>query len=320
LSPGKSGRSAIASLRAHLLVRFLKLTVKRRLARAHDLAAERKTTNRVWFGAPKGVAIRAEALGGVAGEWLRTGAGTGPTLIYIHGGAYVMCSPATHRPLTGAFAEAGFAVYAPDYRLAPEHPFPAALDDVVAVYRALLDRGTAPSRIVLGGESAGGGLVLALLLRLRAQNLPLPAAAVVFSPWTDLAATGPSLRTNSGRDAMFDGSTVASTAELYLGEALSTDPLASPLYGDFAGLPPLLIHVGADEVLRDDSTRLAERAEAAGLDVTLKIWPVVPHGWQVFQALIPEARRSVAEAAAFLHSRIAAEASAAPRQAARSRA
>jgi monoterpene epsilon-lactone hydrolase len=321
----RPGRPAIASLRAHLLVQILKRMVKPRIARADNLATERRIANRVWRGPPRGVAIAPERLGGVAGEWLSAHDGEQPTLIYIHGGAYVLCSPRTHRPLTGAFARRGFRVFAPDYRLAPEQPFPAALDDVVAVYRALLDRSIPPGRIVLGGESAGGGLVLSLMLRLRALGLPLPAAAVVFSPWTDLAATGASLQANSGRDAMFDGATVARAAKLYLGEASPRDPLASPVYADLAGLPPLLIHVGADEVLRDDSTRVAADARAAGVDVTLAIWPVVPHGWQVFQGLIPEARHSVEQAVAFLKSHVAAAGSVAPpaheqRQAARSRA
>jgi monoterpene epsilon-lactone hydrolase len=321
----RPGRPAIASLRAHLLVQILKRTVKRRLARANDLAAERRIANRVWRRPPRGVTVRPERLGGVPGEWLSARDVDEPVLLYIHGGAYVMCSPATHRALTGAFARWGFRVYAPDYRLAPEHPFPAALDDVVAVYSALLARGLAPNRIVLGGESAGGALVLSLMLRLRALGLPQPAAAIAFSPWTDLAATGPSLTVNTARDAMFDGATVARTAQLYLGEASPRDPLASPLFADLAGLPPLLIHVGADEVLRDDSTRLAAKAKAAGVDVTLEIWPVVPHGWQVFHGLIPEARHSVERAAAFLNRHVDA-ASEVPRpaiespQAARSRA
>lgn len=299
--------------------------MKRRLALADDLAAERRIANRVWRRPPRGVVITPERLGGVPGEWLSATGADQPVLLYIHGGAYVMCSPATHRALTGAFARRGFQVYAPDYRLAPEHPFPAALDDAVAVYRALLARGIVPGRILLGGESAGGALVLSLMLRLRELGLPLPAAAVTFSPWTDLAATGASLQANSTRDAMFDGATVARTAQLYLGEASPRDPLASPLFADLAGLPPLLIHVGADEVLRDDSTRLAARARAAGMLVELETWPVVPHGWQVFQGLIPEAGRSVEQAAAFLRSHVKAaedlpQLAMETRQAARSRA
>jgi acetyl esterase/lipase len=154
--------------------------------------------------------------------------------------------------------------------------------------------------MVVAGESAGGGLALSLMLALRAAGVPLPAAAALFSPWTDLAATGDSIRTNSGRCAMFNGPDVAASARYYLGDTDPRNPLASPLYADLAGLPPLLIHAGADEVLRDDSTRLAERARAAGVPVELKIWPVVPHAWQLAPHLIPEARQSLRESAAFL--------------------
>ncbi len=226
-------------------------------------------------------------------------------LLYLHGGGYFGCSAETHRPITSFFALQDFRVFAPDYRLAPENRFPAAVEDAVAFYRALLNMGYSPKRIVVSGESAGGGLALSLMLALRAAGVPLPAAAALFSPWTDLAATGDSIRTNSDRCAMFDGAGVAFSARYYLGDADPRNPLASPLYADLAGLPPLLIHVGADEVLLDDSTRLAERARAAGVSVELKIWPVVPHAWQLVPHLVPEARQSLRESAAFLRTHAA---------------
>jgi acetyl esterase/lipase len=142
------------------------------------------------------------------------------------------------------------------------------------------------------------------MLSVRSAGLPLPAAAALFSPWTDLAATGDSIRTNTNRCAMFEGASVAFSARYYLGDTDPRNPLASPLYADLAGLPPLLIHVGADEVLLDDSTRLAERARAAGVSVELKIWPVVPHAWQLAPHLIPEARQSLRESGAFLHAQV----------------
>ncbi|HEV1993284.1 MAG TPA: alpha/beta hydrolase [Candidatus Acidoferrum sp.] len=226
-------------------------------------------------------------------------------LLYLHGGGYFGCSAESHRSITVFFALQGFRVFAPDYRLAPENRFPAAVEDAVAVYRALLSTGYPSQRIVIAGESAGGGLALSLMLALRAASVPLPAAAALFSPWTDLAATGDSIRTNTDRCAMFIGADVAASARYYLGDTDPRNPLASPLYADLSGLPPLLIHVGADEVLRDDSTRLAERARAAGVPVELKIWPVVPHAWQLAPHLIPEARHSLRESAAFFSTRVA---------------
>jgi acetyl esterase/lipase len=227
-------------------------------------------------------------------------------LLYLHGGGYFACSAETHRPITAFFALYGFRVFALDYRLAPENRFPAAADDAVAFYRSLLSAGYPPQRIVLSGESAGGGLALSLMLALRAAGVPLPVAAALFSSWTDLAATGDSIRTNTHRCAMFDGAGVAFSARYYLGDTDPRNPLASPLYADLASLPLLLIHGGADEVLCDDSTRLAERAQAAGVPVELNIWPVVPHAWQLAPHLIPEARQSLRESAAFLRAHSAA--------------
>jgi acetyl esterase/lipase len=163
-----------------------------------------------------------------------------------------------------------------------------------------LSGGHSPERIVVGGDSAGGGLAVALLLALREAGVRLPSGAALFSPWTDLAATGESIRTNADRCAMFHGPSIGYSARYYLGEADPRTPLASPLYADLTGLPPLLIHVGADEILLDDSTRLAERARAAGVKTELKIWPVVPHAWQLAAGKIPEARQSLRESAAFL--------------------
>jgi len=191
----------------------------------------------------------------------------------------------------------------------PFPPFPAALDDAVTAYRALVADGVDPRRMAVLGESSGGGLVLAMLLKLRDEGFPLPAAAVALSPWTDLAATGDSVRTNADRCAMFNGPDIGPSARYYLGDTDPRNPLASPLYADLAGLPPLLIHVGEDEVLRDDSIRLAERARSAGVRVELKVWPVVPHAWQLAPHKVPEARQSLRESAAFLHKLVDSEAS-----------
>jgi len=295
-----------ASLQARLSVWIVKWRVKRRLKGVRDYRVARKILRPDPYKVPPAVQISPAPLGGVPGERLEGPSPGNTVLLYLHGGGYFGCSAESHRPITVFFALQGFRVFAPDYRLAPENQFPAAVDDVVAVYRALLSAGYPPERIVIAGESAGGGLTLSLMLALRSAGVPLPAAAALYSPWTDLAATGDSIRTNSDRCAMFCGSDVAASARYYLGDTDPRNPLASPLYADLTGLPPLLIHVGADEVLRDDSTRLTERARAAGVPVDLKIWPVVPHAWQLAPHLIPEARQSLRESAAFFHAHSAA--------------
>jgi monoterpene epsilon-lactone hydrolase len=294
------------SLQARLSVWIVKWRVKRRLKGVRDYRIARRILHPDPYKVPSAVQVSLLHLGGIPGERLESQEPGDNALLYLHGGGYFACSAETHRPITAFFALQGFRVFAPDYRLAPENRFPAAVEDAVAFYRALLSAGYPPQRIVVAGESAGGGLTLALLLALRAAGVPLPAAAALFSPWTDLAATGDSILKNTGRCAMFDGAGVAYSARYYLGDTDPRHPIASPLYADLAGLPPLLIHVGADEVLLDDSTRLAERARAAGVPVELKIWPVVPHAWQLVPHLIPEARQSLRESAAFLRAHVAA--------------
>ena len=255
---------------------------------------------------PRGVLVRPAHGAPVPAEWvephpLPPGGSPRRVLVYLHGGAYIFCSPRTHRPLTTFLARHIPArVFVPDYRLAPEHPFPAALEDALACLRWLVAQGTAPGDLVLAGDSAGGGLALAALLALREAGETLPAAAACLAPWTDLAATGRSVMANSESDAWVYGETVAMGAAVYLGTTPATHPLASPLYADLRGLPPLLIHVSASEVLLDDSVRLAAQARAAGVPVTLKVWPGLPHVWQGFVPFIPEARQSLREIADFL--------------------
>ena len=229
-----------------------------------------------------------------------------PVLLYLHGGGYIACSPETHRSLVSSLVRrVRGRAFVPRYRLAPEHPFPAALDDALAAYRYLLDvERIAPGQIVIAGDSAGGGLALALALAIRDAQWPNPAALVAFCPWTDLAATGASLEENSERCAMFAGETIRRAARFYVGDADATLPLISPLYGDFRGLPPMLVHASEDEVLRDDAVRVAEAARQAGVDVELQLWPHVPHVWQAFAAVLPEARASLAAATRFVLARM----------------
>lgn len=242
------------------------------------------------------------------GEWLEHAAARDAvrTVFYCHGGGYYFCSPASHRPLVfGLAARSGARTFSLDYRLAPEHPFPAALDDALAAYRALLAEGTPPDSIVVAGDSAGGGLALATLVALRDAGDPLPAAGVLFSPWTDLAATGSTIETNDGLDPMFCGAAIGRAARFYVGETDPTHPYLSPLYADLSGLPPLLIQASSTEVLLDDARRVAERARAADVEVELEIWPKMPHVWHLWTPFVPEARQALERAAQFvrLHAR-----------------
>jgi len=225
-------------------------------------------------------------------------------VLFLHGGAFIIGSPKLYRHLTWRLASAANArLLAVDYRLAPEHPFPAALEDAFTAYNWLLTRGADPCRIAVVGDSAGGGLVFSLLLRLRDEGYPLPAAAAALSPWTDLALTGASLRLNATCDPMLGADDPPLFVSDYLAGADPRAPYVSPLYGDPAGLPPTIIQVGSDEVLRDDAVRMADRMRAAGCHVELEIWPRMPHVWHVFVPLIPEARRAIERVGAFVRER-----------------
>jgi acetyl esterase/lipase len=226
-------------------------------------------------------------------------------ILYLHGGAYVFGSPELYRDFVWRIAKRARAkVVFIDYRLAPEFPFPAALEDATAVYRALVASGVDPRRIAIAGDSAGGGLAFATLLKLRDDGLPMPAAAVALSPWTDLALNGPSVATNAEADPIYEIGAAREFAGYYLAGADPRTPYASPLYGDLAGLPPSLIQVGSDEAQLDDSVRMAERLRAAGCEVDLKIWPHMPHAWQLFARLLPEARQAIEEIGEFLRAKL----------------
>lgn len=253
--------------------------------------------------APKGVTAEPVSLGGRDAEWLTADGGVeDATVLYMHGGGYCIGSLATHRHLAGRLAVAtGCRVVTLDYRLAPEHPFPAAVDDACAAYRDLLAGGVQPHRMAVAGDSAGGGLAIALLLALRAARTPLPAAAVCLSPWADLTQSSPSYVHRADRDPMVSKASLDGMARAYLGDTDPTTDLASPLFGDLTGLPPVRIEVGDSEVLVDDSTGLASRLGAAGVDVSLVVWPDLIHVFQAFPgALLPEADASIAGIGAFL--------------------
>jgi len=258
-----------------------------------------------FFPPPEGTVEDATIVGGVPGLWVRApGATDDITLLYLHGGGYAIGSPNTHRGLIGSLSAAiGGRVLAPDYRLAPEQPFPAAVDDAVAVYRALVET-TPAERVAIGGDSAGGGLTLALLVALRDAGDRLPACAFALSPWTDLASTGATMSTRAEDDPLISLEGTQFGSAHYLAGADPKHPLASPLYADLHGLPPLLIQAGDAEVLLDDSVRLAARARECGVDVTLDVWPEMIHVWQFFAGQVPEADDAIGKIAAFVRSRI----------------
>ncbi len=257
---------------------------------------------------PAGVKLTRVDAGGVPAEWNEApGARLDRAVVYYHGGGYCMGSLATHRGLTARLAQlAGLRVLSVDYRLAPEHPHPAAVDDAVAAYRFALDQGLEPEQLALAGDSAGGGLTVAALLAIRDRGLPLPACGAGISAWTDMTASGDSVKTKADEDPMIAGlDALQPMIEAYVAGGDRKAPLASPLFADLAGLPPLLLQVGSAEVLLDDSTRLAERAEAAGVDVTLKVWQDMFHVWHAFAEMLPEGMEATQELADWVNARLA---------------
>jgi len=288
--------------------RFHPHTVQSTISVEH---ARKMTAKRIWSPRiPRGWQL-SEQYGPTAsplrGEWLEpladsTRLAPARTILYLHGGGYYFCSPRSHRSLVFELAtRANARTFSLDYRLAPEHRFPAALDDSLAAYRRMLAAGTPAGSIVIAGDSAGGGLALATLAALRDAGDALPAGALLLSPWTDLAATGESIRTNDGRDPMFSGPAIARGAAIYLGNTAATHPYASPLYAEMSGLPPLFVQAGSTEVLLDDARRVVEKARAAGVSVEFEIWPDMPHVWQIFAPFIPEACKALDGAAGFVH-------------------
>jgi epsilon-lactone hydrolase len=305
-----------ASWQARLVSQLIRWRIRRRTWGANEQELTRRA--RKLFGTPsrwaerrsRGLDISTVRMGVVSGERVappdtddRQG-----VVLYLHGGGYVACSARKHRPITAALARrTRFSVFAPDYRRAPESRFPAALDDVCDAYRSLLDRGIAPRQIAVAGDSAGGGLVLGLLLRTREHGWPMPAGAVVFSPWTDMTGSRPSVRANDGRCSMFRPENTAQFAAAYLGSTPRTNPFASPLLADLHGLPPLLAQVGAEELLLDDSRDLVNRLHEAGNEAVLEIYPPgVFHCWQMLDGLIPEAGEALRSASQFILSHIRA--------------
>ena len=251
---------------------------------------------------PEDVSAKSGELGGVPVVTVET-PGTDPSVavLYFHGGAYALGSAADSVGLAADVSRRAAArAISVDYRLAPEHPFPAALDDAVAAYRALLDSGVPSAKIAIVGDSAGGGLVAATLVALKDAGLPQPSSATVFSPWADLTVSGTSASTKASLDPALTPKALRTRARDYLGERDTATPLASPIFADLTGLAPLLIQVGSHEILLDDAVRLASRAADHDVQVELQVWPEVPHVFQGFAALLDDADRALLAAAAFI--------------------
>ena len=243
---------------------------------------------------------------GISAEWIMApNAHPDRVVVYLHGGGFVMASVDTHRGLMGRISRSAEArVLGVNYRLAPEFPFPAALEDATAAYRWLIANQTKALHIAIAGDSAGGGLCLSTLIALRNARDPLPAAAVCLSPWVDMEATGKSMTTKAKTDPVNQRDGLLSNAKRYLGEGDRRAPLVSPLYADLTNLPPLLIQVGEAEVLLDDARRLAERAKRYGVDVDLEVWPEMIHVWQLFAAVLPEAQQAIQQIGAFIRAHV----------------
>lgn len=289
------------SLRARFVNLALRLIEKPRLANTdspEDLRRGFERSAWLYFHGPRGSRYEPGDLGGVpALKVTGPGAGDAQVLFYLHGGGYVMGSPATHKAMLARLSQlTGRVAWLPGYRKAPEHPFPAAVEDALAAWQALT-REVPPDRIVLGGDSAGGGLALALLGEICRKDLPRPAACFAFSPLTDMTFSGPSFTENARSEAMLPVSRARDMEEMYLAGSLSTDPRASPLYADYAGVGPVWLCAGDTEILLDDTRRMAERLRAQGVPVTEVIEHDLPHVWPMFQRLMPEAGATLAQLA-----------------------
>jgi len=295
------------SIRAFLVRAFVYVVMRGALAKPPNTETRTqldKLSKLIFM--PRGSKLTFGQLGGRNVEWLADPvAGARGFVLYLHGGGYVTGSPRTHRGLAARLARAArVCVAVPDYRLAPEHPHPAAVNDALAAYEGLLQQGIPPNKIIIAGDSAGGGLALALALRLKAAPLPQPAGIVLLSPFTDLSLSGASMQSPQQKEWLLTKPFIHAAAKHYLGAQDPRQPTASPLFADLSGLAPLFVQVGTDEVLLDDSTRLAQAATQQGVSVTLQIWPRMWHVWQLHGGQMPEADRAIAAIADFVHGRL----------------
>ncbi len=302
------------SLRMMLLSAYLRHFVRPSLARVKTPQLARTGMEKSSARLPvsmRGINLHQESIPGPGGpipvEWLSAGrADRRKVLIYLHGGAYIMGSPRTHRMITVALARmTGMRILVPDFRLAPEHPVPAGVEDAVAVYSWMLAQGYQPPNIGFVGESSGGGQCFAALVALTRRGFPPPACIAAFSPWVDLTMSGASVKTNAKREVMLPVERAAEVVGYYIGDNDPKDPVTSPLYDD-GPTPPTLIQASRAEILLDDAVRMAARLEESGSDVTLELWDDAPHAWQFFGGLIPESKDALTKATAFLKAYIGA--------------
>ncbi|MDJ0629304.1 MAG: alpha/beta hydrolase [Rhodobacter sp.] len=290
------------SLRQRLLNGFLRRVEKPWLARVTDPAMERRAFDRAarFFRTPPFACYLPDDVAGVPGDWAWVRPSRDEIILYIHGGAHLIGSPRTHRAMLARLSQmTGLRVFLPDYRLAPENPFPASLQDARTVWQGLVARGYAPDRIVLGGDSSGGGVMLALLAALLADG-QRPAAAFAFSPWTDLTLSGESFTSNAARDVLLPASQAETVLEYYLAGQSPDDPRASPLFATFPDAPPIFLQAAKTEILRDDTLRMAGALRAQGAEVTVDLWGHLPHVWPIFQGWLPEADEALGRVAGFI--------------------
>ena len=284
------------------ITKLKRLLREKALPPGTSIAERRSLMEKFAFRVADDITVEQMTVAGRSAEWLRApNANTQHVLLYLHGGGYVMGSPNTHRSLAGELSRAARArVFLPDYRLAPEAPFPAAVDDAVAAVLWLYGQGVSPACLAVAGDSAGAGLTAATLIALRDRQLPLPRAAVCISPWSDLNCSNASYQTRAAADPMITTDDITLMAGAYLHGADPKSPLASPNRGDLTGLPPMLIHVGRDEVLLDDAIVLHEAARSVGVDSTLEIWDDMIHVWHAFHPMLPEGRQGITRVGAYL--------------------
>ena len=304
------------SLRRRILNFALRWSEKPYLRRADplDLRERFEKMARFWFRPPRGLTFTERSFAAPSGQrealWIAPeNPKVNSVILYLHGGAFIFGSPDTHSAMLAKLAQlSGSMACLPRYRLAPEHPFPAGLDDALAAYQGLLKQGYSADQIILGGDSAGGGLALALLHVLIADSQPLPAGVFCLSPLTDLTFSGESWAFNVEKEVLLPAERASELVAMYLGENDATDPRASPLFGDYTGAPPVYLAVGDSEILLDDTLRMAEKLRQCGIDVSCDVAQDLPHVWPLCQGLLPEADASLAQIADWIVARLRVQA------------